>query len=174
MCLPLAPFSPASLLNFYVGNRVESQIDDLEKKIAAVDEAEFQLDEEELELRRRLRERRQANRARKERLRKELKFLERRRKGLIDREISSIEELEKLEKEDRDARRAKGEHVSSPERSPEPEVLPTASSSAGVASSVAGIAFPSGQELQVDPSFWPGDLSNWVSADLGFDGGTPQ
>ncbi|KAF4303289.1 hypothetical protein GTA08_BOTSDO08750 [Botryosphaeria dothidea] len=96
-----------------------------------------------------------AARARARRLRKQLSLMNEKRKKMFDRELASIEELEKLEKEDRDKRRAAGEDVPTPERSPEPE----SSSGGPPANSVAGIAFPSGAELTIDPFFWVDPVS---------------
>jgi hypothetical protein len=128
----------------------------VEDQLERLHEDERQILVEELKLQ----ERRSEVYARRHRLKKQLAFLERRRKGMFERELESIEELEKLEKEDRDRRRAAGEDVPTPDRSPSPPVVEGSSNSGGPQpNSVAGIAFPSGAELWMDPSFWGDPVS---------------
>lgn len=121
----------------------------MEDQLERLHDDEQQILTEELKLQ----ERRAEVYARRRRLKKQLALLERKRKGMFDRELASIEEMERLEKEDRDARRAAGEDVPTPERSPSPPVgaLP--------ADSVAGVALSSGVELWMDPSFWGDPVS---------------
>lgn len=120
-------------------------MDDLERQLEEAQELEEQILLEEMAIQKR----RLEARSKVRRLKRQMGFLDDRRKKMFERELSSIEELEKLEKEDRAARRAAGEEVPTPERSPSPAAGP---SDPGV-DSVAGIAFPSGAELWMDPSF---------------------
>lgn len=131
----------------------------MEDQLERLHDDEQQILTEELKLQ----ERRAEVYARRRRLKKQLALLERKRKGMFDRELASIEEMERLEKEDRDARRAAGEDVPTPERSPSPPV------EAPPADSVAGVALSSGVELWMDPSFWGDPVS---AGDQGFGDGT--
>lgn len=131
-------------------------MDDLERQLEEAQELEEQILLEEMAIQKR----RLEARSKVRRLKRQIGFLDDRRKKMFERELSSIEELEKLEKEDRDARRAAGENVPSPERSPSPPVVASSSNLGGPQpDSVAGIAFPSGAELTIDPFFWVDPVS---------------